>query len=40
VGEAIERHLREVLDLTAEERRERRYRKFRGLGAIELTARP
>ncbi len=40
VGEAIERHLREVLELSAEERRERRYRKFRGLGAFELTARP
>jgi acetyl-CoA carboxylase carboxyl transferase subunit alpha len=40
VGEAIERHLREILELTAEERRERRYKKFRGLGAIELTARP
>ena len=40
VGEAIERHLREVLELTPEERRERRYRKFRGLGAIESTPRP
>ena len=40
VGEAIERHLREVLELTSEERRERRYRKFRGLGAMESTVRP
>jgi acetyl-CoA carboxylase alpha subunit len=40
VGEAIERHLREILELNVEERRERRYRKFRGLGAIELNARP
>jgi acetyl-CoA carboxylase carboxyl transferase subunit alpha len=35
VGEAIERHLREVLDLTPEERRERRYRKFRAIGKFE-----
>jgi len=35
VGEAIERHLREVGDLTAEERRERRYRKFRAMGRFE-----
>jgi acetyl-CoA carboxylase carboxyl transferase subunit alpha len=40
VGEAIERHLREVKDLTSEERRERRYRKFRALGATETAARP
>ncbi len=40
VGEAIERHLKEVLDLTPEERRERRYRKFRALGSIETAARP
>ncbi len=37
VGEAIERHLRAVLDLTPEERRERRYRKFRALGAFETV---
>jgi acetyl-CoA carboxylase carboxyl transferase subunit alpha len=35
VGEALERHLREVADLTAEERRERRYRKFRAMGRFE-----
>jgi acetyl-CoA carboxylase carboxyl transferase subunit alpha len=35
VGEAIERHLREVSDLTREERRERRYRKFRAMGRYE-----
>jgi acetyl-CoA carboxylase carboxyl transferase subunit alpha len=35
VGEAIERHLREVSDLTPEERRERRYRKFRAIGRHE-----
>lgn len=40
VGEAIERHLKELLDLTPEERRERRYRKFRVLGATETAARP
>lgn len=40
VGEAIERHLKELLGLTPEERRERRYRKFRVLGAIETAARP
>ena len=40
VGEAIERHLKEVMDLTPEERRERRYRKFRALGATETAARP
>ncbi|HKF45561.1 MAG TPA: acetyl-CoA carboxylase carboxyltransferase subunit alpha [Thermoanaerobaculia bacterium] len=40
VGEAIDRHLREVLDLTPEERRERRYRKFRALGSIESTPAP
>ena len=40
VGEAIERHLREVKDLTPEERRERRYRKFRALGATETAAHP
>jgi acetyl-CoA carboxylase carboxyl transferase subunit alpha len=37
VGEAIERHLKEVLDLTPEERRERRYRKFRALGRFEVA---
>jgi len=35
VGEALERHLREISDLTAEERRERRYRKFRSMGRFE-----
>ena len=40
VGEAIERHLRELADLTPEERRERRYRKFRALGAIETAPAP
>jgi acetyl-CoA carboxylase carboxyl transferase subunit alpha len=38
VGEAIDRHLRQVADLTAEERRERRYRKFRAMGRFESTA--
>ncbi len=38
VGEAIERHLREVADLTAEERRERRYRRLRALGRFETAA--
>ena len=38
VGEAIDRHLEEVLDLTPEERRERRYRKFRALGRFETRA--
>jgi len=37
VGEAIERHLAGVLDLTPEERRERRYRKFRALGRFETA---
>ena len=37
VGEAIERHLREVVDLTPEERRERRYRKFRAIGRFETA---
>ena len=37
VGEALERHLREVLDLTPEERRERRYRKFRAIGRFETA---
>jgi acetyl-CoA carboxylase carboxyl transferase subunit alpha len=35
VGEALERHLREIAGLTAEERRERRYRKFRAMGRFE-----
>jgi acetyl-CoA carboxylase carboxyl transferase subunit alpha len=38
VGEAVERHLREVADLTSEERRERRYRKFRAMGRYEVAA--
>jgi acetyl-CoA carboxylase carboxyl transferase subunit alpha len=38
VGEAMERHLREVVDLTSEERRERRYRKFRAMGRHEVAA--
>ncbi len=38
VGEAIDRHLKEVVDLTPEERRERRYRKFRALGRFETRA--
>ncbi|HEV8611111.1 MAG TPA: acetyl-CoA carboxylase carboxyltransferase subunit alpha [Thermoanaerobaculia bacterium] len=37
VGEALERHLREVAGLTAEERRERRYRKFRAMGRFETA---
>jgi acetyl-CoA carboxylase carboxyl transferase subunit alpha len=37
VGEAVERHLREVQALTPEERRERRYRKFRALGRFETA---
>jgi acetyl-CoA carboxylase carboxyl transferase subunit alpha len=37
VGEALERHLREVLALTPEERRERRYRKFRAIGRFEIA---
>jgi acetyl-CoA carboxylase carboxyl transferase subunit alpha len=40
VGEAVERHLREIADLTSEERRERRYRKFRGMGRHEVVAAP
>ncbi|HEY7113171.1 MAG TPA: acetyl-CoA carboxylase carboxyltransferase subunit alpha [Thermoanaerobaculia bacterium] len=38
VGEAVDRHLKVVLDLTPEERRERRYRKFRALGRFETRA--
>jgi acetyl-CoA carboxylase carboxyl transferase subunit alpha len=37
VGEAIERHLQAVFDLTPEERRERRYRKFRAIGRFETA---
>ena len=40
VGEAIERHLTQVAELTAEERRERRYRHFRALGQFETAATP
>src|SRR5260370_17724422 len=36
VGEALDRHLQEVIALTPEERRERRYRKFRAIGRFEL----
>jgi acetyl-CoA carboxylase carboxyl transferase subunit alpha len=39
-GEAIERHLTAVADLTPEERRERRYRKWRALGRFETAAGP
>jgi acetyl-CoA carboxylase carboxyl transferase subunit alpha len=35
VGEAIERHLKELLELAPEDRRERRYRKFRAMGRFE-----
>jgi len=38
VGEAVERHLKEVSALTPEERRERRYRKFRALGRFETVS--
>ena len=37
VGEAVERHLRDVAALTPEERRERRYRKFRAMGQFEVV---
>ena len=37
VGEAVERHLRDVATLTPEERRERRYRKFRAMGQFEVV---
>lgn len=40
VGEAIDRHLQELAGWTPEERRERRYRKFRALGAIETAPAP
>jgi acetyl-CoA carboxylase carboxyl transferase subunit alpha len=39
VGEAVERHLKQLLELTPEERRERRYRKFRALGRFDTAAR-
>jgi len=38
VGEAIERHLRESLALSDEERRDRRYARFRALGRFETAA--
>jgi acetyl-CoA carboxylase carboxyl transferase subunit alpha len=38
VGEAVERHLRDVADLTPEERRERRYRRLRSLGRFDTVA--
>jgi acetyl-CoA carboxylase carboxyl transferase subunit alpha len=37
VGEAVERHLGEVLSITPEERREGRYRKFRAMGQFEVV---
>ena len=37
LGEAIERHLAQVAELTPEERRERRYRHFRSLGQFETA---
>lgn len=37
VGEAVHRHLREIAVLTPEERRERRYRKFRAMGQFEVV---
>jgi acetyl-CoA carboxylase carboxyl transferase subunit alpha len=40
LGEAIERHLTQVAELTAEERRERRYRHFRALGQFETVGSP
>jgi acetyl-CoA carboxylase carboxyl transferase subunit alpha len=40
VGEAVERHLREIAQLTPEERRERRYRRFRALGQFETVDKP
>jgi acetyl-CoA carboxylase alpha subunit len=39
VGEAIERHLKPLVALTDEERRESRYRKFRAIGRFD-TATP
>ena len=38
VGEAVERHLRESMALSADERRDRRYAKFRALGRFETAA--
>jgi acetyl-CoA carboxylase carboxyl transferase subunit alpha len=38
VGEAVERHLRESLPLSAVERRDRRYARFRALGRFETVA--
>jgi len=35
VGRALERHLRELLDLPVEELKEKRYRKFRAMGVFE-----
>jgi acetyl-CoA carboxylase carboxyl transferase subunit alpha len=37
VGEAIERHLRELMQMSPEERREGRYRKFRAMGRFETA---
>jgi acetyl-CoA carboxylase carboxyl transferase subunit alpha len=37
VGEAIERHLRDLLGRTPEELREGRYRKFRAMGRFEIA---
>jgi acetyl-CoA carboxylase carboxyl transferase subunit alpha len=37
VGEAIERHLRELLQMTPQERREGRYRKFRAMGRFDIA---
>lgn len=38
VGEALDRHLRETAELSEEERRKRRYLKFRALGRFETGA--
>jgi acetyl-CoA carboxylase carboxyl transferase subunit alpha len=38
VGEAVERHLRESVPLSEEERRDRRYGRFRALGRFETAA--
>ena len=40
LGEALDRHLSQVEELTAEERRERRYRHFRALGQFETAGPP
>lgn len=40
LGEAVERHLTQVAELTAEERRERRYRHYRALGQFETVGSP